>query len=365
MSKHPNLKAEHCPNLHNGDKGCSYCADGTFERLSKARRPAGRITWADAVRVLLCAIFTLLAFEGKTADNKTAVLNLRNGDRLTGTIIDETTNQITFRSTWHNILVIPLAEIKSREGLQPAPAVQAPQPNVPIPSPAPTVISVPPVTAKKAKRWAGEAQMGLDLLFSERDRQLLSGRFKSTYSAPPLLASLDYQGAYGKTDGLISDNRMFGSVKVDWNFAKHLYAYTLGAAGYDEVARIDFRYEVGPGLGAHVLKTANVVLNVEGGGNYQVQFRKEEERVDSYYLRLAEDFTWKITSRLTWDEKFEFFPRVEHWEQYRFRAETNLRFALVNNLSVILTLMDQYDTQPARGVPQNILQLTSSIGVKF
>ena len=45
--------------------------------------------------------------------------------------------------------------------------------------------------------------------------------------------------------------------------------------------------------------------------------------------------------------------------------ETNFRYWLRSNLSLNLTVLDVYDTQPAPNVTRNDLQLRSSVGVKF
>jgi hypothetical protein len=64
------------------------------------------------------------------------------------------------------------------------------------------------------------------------------------------------------------------------------------------------------------------------------------------------------------EEKFEFFPRVD-LEQYRFRFETTLRYWLVQNLSLNLTVLNLYDSDPARNVDRNDLQIRSALGFKF
>ena len=331
------------------------------------------------VQRLFLLIIVAIGVAG-SAWGQSTILNLHNGDRLTGKILREETNQVVFQTSWHNVVVVPVSEIRSRE------AVGAPAPQV-VPAiatgptkPEKTVAQVPPpatgpgsltpapaIEAKKPKprKWAGEAQGGVDLLFSERDRQLYSGRAKLTYVDAPFRGTLEYMASYGRTEGLVSDNRMFGTIKADWDFANRLYAYTLGGAGYDLVRKIDTRYEIGPGLGYHAIRTSSFVLNVETGFDYQVEYRSDHTKTDSFYWRFAEDVTWKISSRISWDEKFEFFPKVEKMEEYRFRLESNLRFAILNNLSLIFTALDTYDTQPAHGVPQNTLQLTSSVGIKF
>lgn len=61
----------------------------------------------------------------------------------------------------------------------------------------------------------------------------------------------------------------------------------------------------------------------------------------------------------------EFSPRVENVSQYRVRLESNLKYTLLQNLSLILSVIDQYATQPAKSVDNNDLQVRSAIGLKF
>jgi putative salt-induced outer membrane protein len=302
---------------------------------------------------------------------QSVVLQLRNGDRLTGTILAEETNKVTFKTTWWNVVVIPTEQIKSREVLPAA----APGPDAglakPAPAAPPTPTQVvaksptPPGQPKAVKQWAGEALVGTDLLFSETRRQLYTGKLKATYTHSRLRNILDYSFSYGTTDGELSDNRMYGTAKTDYDLIGYLYVYNLMGAGYDEIRKIDLRYEIGPGLGYHLIKRTNYVLNIEAGVNYQEEDLEDGLVRESLFYRFAEDFTWRINSRFSFDEKFEYFPQVGNWGEYRFRFEGNVRFALKSNLSLVLTVLDQYETEPAPGVGQNDLQIRSSVGLKF
>ncbi len=295
---------------------------------------------------------------------QTVVLQLRNGDRLSGTILAEDAGKVTLKTTWLNVVVIPAAEIKTRENL-PAPASTAPATNRPVAvagSPAP---AAPPVKPPTPKHWSGEALLGTDLAFNQRSRQLYTGKFKATYVHDHFRNVFDYLFSYGRIQGVLSDNRMYGTSKTDLDVGHRIYVYNLAGAGYDEIRKIDIRFEEGPGVGYHLIKTTNFVLNTEFGANYQAQYDSDNTRMESFYFRFAEDSTWKFNSRFSWDEKYEFFPQVENWGRYRFRFETNLRYALLYNLSLVLTVLEQYDTQPALGVGQNDLQIRSSLGLKF
>lgn len=303
------------------------------------------------------------------------ILYLRGGDRLTGTIVTQDTNRVVLSTKWSKEMIVPVSEILKREPLAASPESKAQNSTVAngaaltnsAPRPGTAVVSGPmrPTKAGAPKRWSGEAQVGLDLAFSQKERQLYSGRLKAAYAQQHFRNIFDYSFTYGKTDGLLSDNRMFGSSKTDFDLGERPYVYHLGGAGYDEIRKIDMRFELGPGVGYHLVKRTNLVVNTEVGVNYQAQYQSDHTQSEMFYHRLAEFSNWAINGRFSVDEKFEFFPQVEDWERYRFRAESNLRCALLNNLAFVVTALDQYDTQPAQGVPKNDLQVRSSISVKF
>ena len=398
------------PTLKLHDDGKIFVAGGAltpeFDSFAQTLQPTNRPTRMHqrnshnlfSVATLGCL---LLALSTLALHSQTVALKLRNGDRISGNIISESTNQIVISNAWTKTLTIPLVEIQSREILTPQiaatnvpPVAVVAKTNAPVvtkqlPPPAakPVVAVTPAVKPKTPSAWHGDIQLGADVGISETRRQLYHSRFKITY-APVADSGLnglsehidrfrntfDFNMAYGTTDGILSANRMDGSSKTDFDLGdkRQVFVYNLFGGGYDEIRRIERRYEVGPGIGYHIFTRSNLVLNAEVGLNYQTQnlWSKVGDRPriytwnDRFYYRLAEDFTWKISKTLTFDEKFELFPQMD-FEEYRFRFESNLRYWILENLSFNLTVLDIYDTQPAIGVGRNDLQIRSSIGVKF
>lgn len=222
-----------------------------------------------------------------------------------------------------------------------------------------------PVKPAPPKRWSGDVLLGTDLAFGQKDRELYSGRLKVNYVRTPLRNNLDYLFTYGRTDSELSANRMDGLMKTDYDLNPRVYLYSLAAAGYDEIRKIDWRYEVGPGSGYHLLKLTNFVLRVEGGLQYQVQNFDGNGQDEVFYNRLAQDLKWNLGTLFTFDEKLEYLPEVGDFQVYRLRVEANVRYWLRSNLSLNFTVINLYDTMTAAGVGQNDLQLRSSIGLKF
>lgn len=215
------------------------------------------------------------------------------------------------------------------------------------------------------KNWAIDIQLGMDLGLSERKRQNYSGHAKVTYGKERFRHVLDYDFAYGRTEGITSANRMDGASKMDYDLTSRWYVYSLATIGYDRIRKIDYRFEVGPGLGYHLVKLTNFVFNLESGIDYQSQHLKDDTRPDLFFFRLAENATWQVTRRLSWDEKFEYLPRVEKPSEYKLRLESNARYLFASNFSFVLTVLDLFESRPAMGVSKNDLQIRSALGVKF
>ena len=182
-----------------------------------------------------------------------------------------------------------------------------------------------------------------------------------------LRSIFDYSYSYGETDGVVSANRMDGLSQTDWDFGKtkKFFASFLGGAGYDEIRKIDLGYQFGPGVGYHLITRTNFILNTVVGMNYQAQEFSNNAKQENFYYRLAEDITWKFNQKMTVVEKFEFLPQAEKLDNYRFRYETTVSYALLQNLSLNLSVIDIYNTQHAANVLPNDLQIRSSIGIKF
>ena len=297
-----------------------------------------------------------------SAQAQHVVLHLRNGDRLAGMIISETTNQLTLSTVWAKELSVPLAMIERREVLpdtgtaaSPNPATNAPATAAPngstvtaAKSSAPILPAVPtPAPAKTTpwyKKWKGDVTVGTDMVRGATDTELYYGKVNLTFSQPYARDPKEFfrniftfTTDYGKTDGTLSANDMRGSSKTDFDLDRRFYVYNLGAAGYDEIQKINLGYEDGPGFGYHWLTRTNLAVNLELGANYQVEDRSDDTRTESFYYRLAEDVTWKINKQMTLTEKFEFFPRADEPRMFRFRFESNLAYALMQNLSLNLT----------------------------
>lgn len=326
-------------------------------------------------------ISLLLAAQFCARANPT-IFHLKNGDRISGDIVSEGTNAVVIATPWSRQISIPETEIERRETVVEHSAPIAPPPSaVAIEAAAPSkkqsAKHVALATPPPVKKWKAEARVGADFLYGAKNQQLYNGRLKWAYTVPyrPNSKKLfrntfDYSAAYGWTESpgnesVISANRMLGSNKADFDVGGgKWFTYGLGSAGYDEVRKIDLQYEAGAGMGFHLLTQPWLTWNLESGMDYQAQYRSDQTTVNDLYFRLAQDAVWNICPDIKLVQKVEFTPRAD-FGVFQSRAESTLSYALWRNLSLNLSVLDLYDTRPAKKVTNNDLQVHTSLGFSF
>lgn len=301
------------------------------------------------------------------------VAQLRNGDRITGELLAQETNHVVIATGWAGTLAIPLSALgglqtTSGEKLIPLNGIVAKPPAAPA-KPGSTAATARSGPTKKLQT---DLQFGSNLNFGAKDQELLYGRLKVNYSQPyesnpkEFFRSLfDVSADYGETDNVESANRLMGSFKTDFDYGTNAYVYNVLSTGFDQIRKINLQYGAGPGVGYHAFRLSRFELDLETGLDYQAQDRSAGEDTSSVYGRLGDSITWKISPRVSFTKKLEYFFNVEDVEKFRLRLDSNLRFQLIDNLSLNLSVVDYYDTDPAPKVDQNELQIRTSIGVKF
>jgi len=296
------------------------------------------------------------------ASAQTVVLELRNGDRLSGVLVAESTNRLVLSNAWNPALVLSPEHVLTRSLATSAPPALAASPVPPAGGAVSNALTKP---APPLRQVSGEAQVGIDVISNTKTRQTYYGRAKIGYQEGRFRDLLDVSGSYGRTDGAVDANRVDGANKLDFDLGKRWYAYTLGGLGYDKVRKIDLRGEIGPGAGYTVLQDPNLGLKAEAGFNYVAEDRADGPNYDHFLARLSGSGVWKINQRFTLDHRLEYLPSFEDAGEFRFRGEATLRYWLWGNLSLNLSVVDLYDTSPAPNVPPNDLQVRSALAFKF
>jgi putative salt-induced outer membrane protein YdiY len=167
-----------------------------------------------------------------------------------------------------------------------------------------------------------------------------------------------------------------GGIRNDLNISDRVFIFGFTDFEYDQFQDLDLRNVLGGGFGYHVIKSKTTIFDVFGGGSYDQAFygataatatepampavtRKTGEIV------LGETFNSKLNSRTSVTEQFSLYPNISDTGTYRFQFDTTISTKLKNWLSWQVTYSDRDISDPLPGFKTNDLLLSSGVRLTF
>lgn len=160
-------------------------------------------------------------------------------------------------------------------------------------------------------------------------------------------------------DTTVENAKVFANVKK--TLSPRTFGYLDASVLYDDVALIDYRATVGPGLGAYLVKNGKRTLTLEAGPSH-VWEKIDGESNDYLALRFAERYTCQISATAKLVQSLEYLPAAEDFDDYLLSGEIGVEASMTERLSLKVVLQDKYDSTPAPGAERNDLSLIAGIG---
>ena len=176
------------------------------------------------------------------------------------------------------------------------------------------------------------------------------------------------EGNYGEseTDGertTTVENARAG-LKARKDLHKRVFVAANAAVRYDELARIDYRYTVGPSLGVFLVKKDRVKLELETGAVH-IWEKTDGQRDDYTAYRAAERLDIALSDTAKFWQTAEYIPQANDFDDYLLVVEAGVEAAVNSRLSLRLVWQSQYDSRPAEDVKKHDQTLIAGIGIKL
>lgn len=266
---------------------------------------------------------------------------LTNGDRITGQIKSESVDRFVIESP-------VLGEIQLEKKFISQPSVIA------------SVAEPPPVV----KVWSGQIAVGMDRrrgnwnqseLYSDVDleRELQLGEL-----------NLDGELYYGEENRKMNAQKYRGSGRLTRNFGEderwnHFYQIE---SDHDRFANIDWRMTPSIGIGYWAIRQNNLSALLEvGAGVTRTNFRDETIDKTEFEMIPKTIIEGKFFGQLLIREEFTIYPALTGEGGYRFNSKTVIQQPLRENLSLRLSFIDDYNSDPGIEVNKNDYMIITSL----
>ena len=233
--------------------------------------------------------------------------------------------------------------------------------------------------------WSGLFDLGLSLTEGNSSTAALTIAGKASRVVPKNKLTLYYTEVYSRdsneSPALTTANAIHGGVRDEINLNPRVYAFAFTDFDEDALQHLDLRNVIGGGLGYHIINSKKTQLDVFGGGSFNQEyfasytianpapppallFEPSQSR-HSAEIVAGESLSTKLGPRTTVSEQLSFFPNLSSTGEYRVTFDANAVAKLNTWLAWQITFSDRYISDPPFGLKGNDLLLSTGWRLTF
>jgi len=326
------------------------------------------------------------------------VLQLANGDRLSGELIWRADGKLRFRSPILGDLTLAESDaalLSLPEALDPAAAAHGPAPGAAPASSQPDAharladipaagkaVSSPQAAAPAKERWKGKVELGSVQQTGRTDSLSYNIRGEAEKSAGRHALRGTGRILYAEQNDRPGADRQDAALRWRYQLSKRTFAQAQSTYYSDEIIQIQTNLEQNLGLGYRLVDQPRQVVNF--GGGLTAQYREWDAGTNGWapYAELFQDYSFKINDRISFnqdavaqyspsDRAFNIpnrhSPRLVDPEEqnYKVRLNGTLQGKVTEHISVNLRFEYELDNAIQIDDARETQRLTSSIGYAF
>lgn len=327
---------------------------------------------------LLLTAFLLVAAGPAAADE----VRLKNGDRLTGTVIEMSQGKLVLKTSYAGEIKIKWSQVAGLTSDQPlkietvggqmrqarvAPAQPgqlqlAGGPALPLAQ----VVAINPED-KEPLKISGQVNLGVDISRGNTNKQNLDGTGRAVATWKTLnraIAGFEIHKAQSK--GVDTSDNSLGYLEYNRFVSQKWYWLANLRVEQDRFKNVNFRGMAGPGIGYQVWESKLTNLSFELGPDYVYQEETGGADEDWFAWR------WQISyDRWFFGDFVQFYHRqtgflaVDNFDNFIWSARQGLNFPLKLGFVTTLSYNIDYDNQPEPGKSRTDTRLILSLGYQW
>ena len=349
------------------------------------------------MRWALLPVIALLAVTALWADQ----VVLKNGDRVTGSIVKKDGDVLTIDSAHFGIITMPWDEVESIAADTPLHVVlpgdqtvratlqtRAGQIEVAVPG-APRTIAPADLVALRNEAeqeaydrlldpglldlWTVNGSLGFAGAKGNAETLTITTpiNFARVSNTSTTTASFNSIRSSATIDGV--DEHTANAVRGGWAFNRNLsgkvFLNAFNDYEYDKFQSLDLRVVLGAGAGYHVWKSDRGSLDLVGGGAWNRE--KFSPDPDPSFTRNSAEAYWgnnfgfELNSRTNLTQAFRMFNNLSNSGEYRMNFDLGAITALTDWLTWNVALSDRYLSNPVPGRKANDVLYSTGLGFSF
>ncbi len=217
--------------------------------------------------------------------------------------------------------------------------------------------------------WSGSADAGLSATRGNSDTLLISLGTQAARATQRDKLSLNAAALFARNSttgvSITTAEAIRGGARYDRDISKRLFGFGLTDLEHDKFQQLKLRLVLGGGLGYHARKTERMRLDLFGGGSYNREKFSTGLTRNSAEALFGEELSYKLSAVTSLSQRAVLFPNLSDFGKYRFAFDLTGVTKLTRQLGLQATISDRYQSNPLPGIKKNDLLLTTGIRWTF
>ncbi len=297
---------------------------------------------------------------------------LKNGDRLTGTIIRVADESIEFESNLIGVVHAPLTAIETivsdtaAVGFRPTRArgIRFRIGNAAVPAASQTEIR-----SGFGARWTATIDAALSLTDGNADTRSVNVGTQTARTTERDRTSLYFTSLFANNstsgESVTTANAIRGGGRYEIDLKPRLFTFGFSDLEFDRFQDLDLRLVLGGGFGLKLLEGPRHEFQVFAGGSSNQEYFGSGLRRKSGESVAGEEWTYRITDDTSFTERLAVYSNLSDLGEYRMTFDSTATTRLNDWLSWQATLSDRYLSNPRVGKRPNDLLFTTGIRINL
>jgi putative salt-induced outer membrane protein YdiY len=169
--------------------------------------------------------------------------------------------------------------------------------------------------------------------------------------------------ASGKS--ITTANAKRGGVLYSLNITPRIFGFGAVALESDQFQSLDLRFNPSGGLGYHVIKTERSIFDLSVGASEDKEYFSTGLSRSFTEVLIGEEYTYKLNGTTTLHELGVFFPNVTDTGNYRVNFDFGAVTAIKKWFGWQLTVSDRYLSNPLAGHKNNDILISTGLRLTF
>lgn len=213
-----------------------------------------------------------------------------------------------------------------------------------------------------------EFRLNAGLSGAEGNSELFNLNFGSYIKRRAERSRLTFDGQYlfEEDDGDKSKDEWYTDVKYDYFFTKKVYGFSTVRAQRDEIADLDLRLSLSPGVGYQWYESKELNFSTEIGPAFLYEnFSNGDDDNREITGRLAYFFDKLVFNRLSVFHNTKFFPKITDPTDLYLTTSAGFRSNITETMFTEARVTVEHDTTPADDAEETDIYYTLGLGVSF